>query len=107
MEITYNKKTAKYLGSVKSIKKHFGELSKIIVEKIGQMAKVANFNELLKLPGHVHELVYQAKGVFSVTLKHPFRLVFRYHAHTQTVEILAIDDYHGNAKKIANYNYIN
>ena len=104
MTVTYDKKIAKILNSKKLIKKHFGEFSKNVVAKIRQIAEATSLKELLNLPGHVHELIHQAKGVFAVTLKHPFRLVFRFFAQTQTVEIIAIEDYHDNSKKIANYN---
>lgn len=103
MKIYYKKQQLKeLLENGEGLKRKYGHLAKPINKLIDKI-KTLNRKDLYVLPGF-HELKEQAKGVYAITIKHPFRLVMR--VTPESVLILDIVDYHGK-NKLINYYRIN
>lgn len=104
MRIIYSNKISKSLSSPRKIKQNYGEHAKSIINKLDLIKSITDSRDLWKMPGNFHELKFQSEGTYSVTLKHPHRLVLRLSEDCQSVCILDVVDYHDNCKIIANYN---
>lgn len=105
MNIHYiNKKVKNRLTQSNHLFKEYGRLAKPVSCLISKI-KGLKRNELFRLPGF-HELKEQAKGIYAVTVKHPYRLVMKI-SDSQNVIILDVVDYHGKNNMINNYKKIN
>lgn len=106
MCINYRTKSLEMvLTNKKACQKQFGCLTSTVMKKLKQIASASSLSDLRGISGHFHELKYQAKGVFALTVKHPFRLIMTPSADFQTITILALEDYHNRPRIIQNYIY--
>lgn len=104
MKVTSNRKLAKVLASEKKVRKHFGEMADAVMDVLAKIKAVKAFKDLWKLPGNFHPIKYAVANVFSITLKHPFRMVMSFDKLTDTLTILAIEDYHDKCRLVEAYN---
>lgn len=93
----------KTLTNKKECRRQFGLLTDAVLRKLEFLRSASKFSELRDLPGHFHELKYQVKGVFALTVKHPFRLIVA-PMNESTILVIALEDYHGRARVMQNYN---
>jgi plasmid maintenance system killer protein len=77
-----------------SIQKKFGILAKKIKQLLVKFESIRP-EQLLRLSGNPHKLNFQPKGIYSITVAHPFRCVF--HLHNETITILDIINYHDHS----------
>jgi plasmid maintenance system killer protein len=80
MEVSFqNKKLEKLLTTEKEILKTYGpDNGKRIQRKLIQLAAVANLEELSQLPAtRLHPHTGDRKGLLSLDVKHPFRLMIK------------------------------
>jgi plasmid maintenance system killer protein len=80
MEVSFqNKKLEKLLTTEKEILKTYGpDNGKRIQRKLIQLAAVANLEELSQLPAtRLHPHAGNRKGLLSLDVKHPFRLMIK------------------------------
>ena len=96
-----NKKMMDRLTNSSRLKKEYGRLAKPIGQLIDAI-KGLKIQELHSLSGF-HELKEQAKGIYAVTIKHPFRLILSINNPDQVL-ILDVVDYHGKNRIINHYN---
>ena len=85
------------------LQKEYGRLAKPISQLIAKI-KGLKRKDLYSLPGF-HELKEQAKGIYAVTIKHPYRLILAVSSPEQVI-ILDVVDYHGKNNIINHYNNI-
>lgn len=85
------------------LKKEYGHLAKHISRLMNQIKELKR-NEFNRLPGF-HEFKEQAKGIYAVTIKHPYRLILSIN-NPDYVLILDVVDYHGKNRIINHYNII-
>ena len=105
MDIKYiNKKVKNRLTQSNHLFREYGRLAKPLSGLINQIKELKR-NELFRLPGF-HELKEQAKGIYAVTIKHPYRLVMTI-TDAESVTILDVVDYHGKNNTINNYKKLN
>lgn len=78
--------------SSSSLKRRYGQMSKK-VEIMFEYFKSADYTQLMSLPGNPHPIKYAGQDVYAITVKHPFRCVFKIDG--QTLTILGVVDYHG------------
>lgn len=73
-----NKSDMKKCASVNSLKRHFGDSGEKIAQRLNELRAADTLADISCFPpARCHELTGDRKGVFSVDLKHPFRLLFR------------------------------
>jgi len=101
MDLIYHKKVAKQLSSQCTIKRYYGSFSNSLTKVLERIKNAKDFNSLFDLPGNWHELAPQTPGVYSITVRHPFRLVAR--PNGNSLLILGVDNYHDSTKCIGNY----
>jgi plasmid maintenance system killer protein len=80
MEIDYKtKKLETELTNDKKIVKTYGaKQAKKIRQRIRELAAVDNLSEISNLPpARLHLLIGDLKGLYSVDIDHPYRLLFR------------------------------
>ena len=95
----------KCLTNRKTCLKEFGNLTDTIKRKRDSIQSVTSCQELFQISGHLHELRHHAKGVYGLTIKHPYRLLLT--IDPGTVTVLGIIDYHNKPSRIiqfSNYN---
>ncbi len=106
MTIKYRSKDLEtVLTNKKACQKQYGSLTTVVMKKLKQIASASSLSDLRDISGHFHELKYQAKGVFALTVKHPFRLVMAPTEGYKAITILALEDYHSRPHMIQNYIY--
>ena len=67
----------KCLTNRKTCLKEFGNLTDTIKRKLDTIQSATSIQELFQISGHLHELRHHAKGVYGLTIKHPYRLLQR------------------------------
>lgn len=80
MEIDYkSKKLETELTTDKKIIKAYGaQQARKIRQRIGELAAADNLSEISNLPpARLHLLIGDRKGLYSVDIVHPYRLLFR------------------------------
>ncbi len=105
MKISFKTKNLeRILTNEDACRKHFGCLAETVARRLEYIRSAASFAELRKVPGHFHELKFQAKGFFAITVKHPFRLILTPVEDYEAIAVIAIEDYHHRPRRILNYN---
>jgi proteic killer suppression protein len=73
-----NAKLAKLFNSTKAlVKEHGAPRAKKIRQRMDDLRAAGTLAELRMLPGRCHGLHGELKGVLSLDLDHPYRLLFR------------------------------
>ena len=103
MNVIYRSKNLeKTLTNKTACRKSYGNLTEVLFKKMELRRTASNLPELRNISGHLHELKYQAKGIFALTVKHPFRLILA-PMDDKSIAVITIEDYHGSPRKIQNY----
>ncbi|MGD9107889.1 MAG: type II toxin-antitoxin system RelE/ParE family toxin [Gammaproteobacteria bacterium] len=78
MEITFkNKKLQKICNSEKKLLKTYGKnCARKIRARLDDLQAAPNLEAFKTLPGRCHELIGDKKGLLSLDLEHPLRLIF-------------------------------
>ena len=97
MRIVFDSSISDYFQSSKCLEREYGKLAKYIMRAINRLTKADISNHWL-LPGNPHELKHLCKGVYSVTLHHPHRMVYRVDRSSNSVVVLGIVDYHSHQR---------
>ena len=105
MTINYRTKDLEtVLNNKTACQKQYGSnLTASVMKKLKQIASASSLAQLRSIPGHFHELKYQAKNVFSLTLRHPYRLIMAPTDDYKAITVLAVEDYHNHPRMIQNY----
>jgi plasmid maintenance system killer protein len=78
MDIVFkDKKFAKLCNSQKLLVKEFGlDRAKRIRRRLDDLRAATMLEDMRKIPGRCHELLYDRSGQLSLDLDHPYRLIF-------------------------------
>ena len=73
-----NQKLMKKCSEIKRAIRAYGEVGgKLLVKRMNELSAATCLNDLVNLPqARCHELKGRSKGMFSVDLEYPYRLVF-------------------------------
>lgn len=103
MEIEFaNNKLKKSLESEKALRRHYGQMSEKIAQRLQEFISAESLKDISCLPGpRLHPLQGRYQGCYAVDVKHPFRIIFKpvvgekdnYGSITK-IEIVTIKDYH-------------
>lgn len=85
--------------------REFGSLTDTLMRKLDAIQTATSFRELFNLSGHLHELKHHAKGVYGLTLKHPYRLLIT--IDPGMVTVLGIINYHNKPCRIVSFSNFN
>ena len=103
MKIMFKKQQlVELLENGDGLQKKYGRLAKPVIKLIDKIKKLIR-KELYSFPGF-HELKEQAKGIYAVRFKHPYRFVMMVDSYCML--ILDIVDYHGKKIFINHFNSI-
>lgn len=97
MRIIFDPSISNYFASTKRLTREYGYLSKYILRAIERLTN-ADIRTHLNLPGNPHELKHRCRGIYSVTLQHPHRLLYRIDSVSNSAIVLGIMDYHSHQR---------
>ena len=97
MKVTYHHSIKDCFESAKRLTREYGNLSKHILRIIEQFI-IADVHNHLQLPGNPHVLKYRCPSVYSITIRHPHRLLYQVDVVSNSIIILSIMDYHNHQR---------
>lgn len=111
MKITFkNRKLEKLANDYKKCQKELGQnRAKLYNRRLGDLQNACTLEDVLRLPGHYHELIGDRKGQWACDLDQPYRLVFEPQENPiptdengkfiwmeiKGVKIIEVSNYHG------------
>lgn len=100
MEVRFDPTIQSYFNSSRALQKRFGSLSKKLILVVENLMKTRRA-DMMQIPGHPHYLrKYRNREIFSITVKHPFRCIFKVEPSGEFVTILNVVDYHNHEHRI-------
>lgn len=94
MKVEISTALRKVFKNDRTLNKKFGNMTDKLKKLVANLENI-QAQELFGLPGNPHHLRFQPKGVFSITVEHPFRCVF--HLAKEKITILDIINYHDHS----------
>lgn len=95
MQIKFHSSIKDCFESAKRLSRKYGNLSKHILRIIERFT-IADVQNHLQLPSNPHVLKYCCPGVYSITIRHPHRLLYQVDLESNSVLILGVMDYHNH-----------
>ena len=100
MKVIFDPMIQRHFESTKSLQRKYGGLAKKLSVLVGNLLNCDRLG-VMSLPGRPHPLKYWGDSVYSITLKHPFRCVFRISDCQECVTILDVVDYHHHQFRVS------
>lgn len=97
MNIKFHTSIKKCFENTKRLTREYGNLSKHILRTIERFI-IADVHNHLQLPGNPHVLKYCCPDVYSITIRHPHRLLYQVDVESNSVIILGVMDYHNHQR---------
>lgn len=98
MNVLYRGNLKTIFESTRRLERKFGVMHHKLINLMNTF-RTMNPTDLYNLPGNPHPLKFQHKGVYSVTVNHPFRCVFHLNPINETITVLDIINYHDHTMK--------